>query len=142
MPPVARLFVRTSLLMLVAGAAIGAVGLAEPSWLTRERSLTHTHLLLVGWLLNFVLGVAWWMFPRIAGTVARAGWPVAGWAMLNAGLLLRAAVDLFGGGMLGAPAPVRWAAAVLQVAGITLMAALLWRRARGPSNRPRSPATP
>jgi len=135
MPPVARLFVRTSLLMLVAGIGIGAIGLAEPSWLTRERSITHAHLLLVGWLLNFVLGVAWWMFPRIAGTVAHWAWPTAGWAMLNAGLVLRSAVDLFAGGMIGAPAPVRWASALLQVAGIAVMAALLWRRARGPSNR-------
>jgi hypothetical protein len=30
MPPVTRLFIRTSLLMLLSGIAIGAIGLAEP----------------------------------------------------------------------------------------------------------------
>jgi hypothetical protein len=70
MPLITRVFLRTSLLMLVAGIGIGAAGLAEPAWMTHERSVSHTHLLLVGWLINMVIGVAWWMFPRAPGTVA------------------------------------------------------------------------
>ncbi len=94
MPLVARVFLRTALLMLVAGIGIGAAGLAEPAWMTHERSVTHTHLLLVGWLINMVIGVAWWMFPRLPGTVAPVPWVFAGWAALNGGLLLRVALDL------------------------------------------------
>jgi hypothetical protein len=137
MTPVSILFLRTAILMLVAGIAIGAAGLAEPSWMTHERSVTHTHLLLVGWLLNTVIGVAWWMFPRVPGTVAPARVVVGGWAALNAGLLLRVVVDLFGGGMPDAHASVRWSSAALQTGGIVLLAVLLWRRVRGPSSRQR-----
>ncbi len=138
MPPVAILFLRTGLVMLVAGMLIGAAGLVEPSWMTRERAVTHTHLLLVGWLLNTVIGVAWWMFPRVPGTIAPARLVLVGWAALNGGLLLRAGVDLFGGGMPDAPALLRWISAVLQTGGIALLAASLWRRIRGPSARPRA----
>lgn len=137
MTPVAMLFIRTALLMLVAGIAIGAATLAEPSWLTRERSMAHAHLLVVGWLLNMVFGVAWWMFPRVPDSVARAPYVVAGWAALNAGLLLRVGMDLFGDGALQAPVAVRWTSAGLQLAGIVLLAALVWRRVRPPSLRPR-----
>ena len=140
MPPVTRLFIRTSLLMLLSGIAIGAIGLAEPSWMTHERSVAHTHLLLVGWLINMVVGVAWWMFPRIPGTVAPAPWMVAGWGAMNSGMLLRVAVDVFGDGMTAAPAATRWTSAALQLGGITLVVALLWWRVRAPSSRPRRPA--
>ena len=139
MPPVSLLFLRTSLIMLVSGIAIGSAGLAEPAWMTPERSVSHTHLLLVGWLINTVLGVAWWMFPRVPGTVAPTAWVVAGWAALNGGLLPRVGVDLLGDGMTTAPAAVRWTSAGLQLAGITLLAAMLWWRVRGPSARPRPP---
>ncbi len=142
MPLVARVFLRTALLMLVAGIGIGAAGLAEPAWMTHERSVTHTHLLLVGWLINMVIGVAWWMFPRLPGTVAPVPWVFAGWAALNGGLLLRVALDLVGGGIATAPAAVRWTSAALQLAGIVLLAALLWRRVRAPSTQPRRPADP
>ena len=140
MTPVSILFLRTGLLMLVGGMAIGAAGLIEPSWMTHERAVTHTHLLLVGWLLNTVIGVAWWMFPRLPGTVAPSRLVVAGWAALNAGLLLRAGVDLSAGGMPQAPVLLRWISAVLQTGGIALLAALLWRRVRAPSARPRQQA--
>ncbi len=89
MPLVARVFMRTSLLMLVAGIGIGAAGVAERAWRTHERSVTHTHLLLVGSLITMVIGVAWWMFPRVPDTVPRAPWVFAGRAVLNGGLPLR-----------------------------------------------------
>ena len=132
MTPTAILFLRTAIVMFVIGMGIGAIGLAEPSWMTHERSVSHTHLLLVGWLLNTVFGVAWWMFPRIPGTVARARWVVAGWALLNGGLLLRVGLDLFFGGTIDAPAAVRWLSASLQLGGALLLAVLIWRRVREP----------
>lgn len=134
----AILFLRTALAMFVAGMAIGAVGLVDVGWMTHSRIVAHTHLLLVGWLLNTVFGVAWWMFPRIPGTVARAGWVIAGWAALNGGLLLRVGVDLTGERFAEAPLAVRAASAALQFGGAALLAALVWRRVRPPSTRPRS----
>lgn len=137
MPPVSMLFLRTGLVMLVAGVGLGTLGLAQPDWMTPGWRTSHTHLLLVGWLMNTVIGVAWWMFPRIPGTMAPAPVVVAGWAALNGGLLLRVSVELFGDGMMVAPPPVRWTSALLQFGGILLLAALMWRRVRAPSSRPR-----
>ncbi len=139
MSGLAILFLRTGLAFFVAGMVIGAIGLAEPSRLTHGRRVSHTHLLLVGWLLNTVIGVAWWMFPRLPGTVAAPRFVLAGWAALNGGLLLRAVTDLAFGGMIGAPIPVRWGSAALQLGGAVLLAALLWRRVRPPARRPAPP---
>jgi hypothetical protein len=133
----AMLFLRTALAMLVAGMALGAAGLIDPGWLTGPRRVAHTHLLLVGWLVNTVVGVAWWMFPRLPGTVAPSGVVVAGWAALNGGLLLRAGYDLLGNGAAVAPELLRWAMALSQLGGASVLAWALWRRVRPPSLRPR-----
>ena len=138
MSRLAILFLRTSLVFFLIGMTIGTVGLGDPTWMTRERVVAHTHLLLVGWLLNTVIGVAWWMFPRIPGTVAGPAWVVAGWATLNGGLALRVTTDLFFGGTPDAPPVVRWTSAVLQLLGAALLAVALWRRVRLPQQRPRS----
>ncbi|MBM3139000.1 MAG: cbb3-type cytochrome c oxidase subunit I [Chloroflexi bacterium] len=141
---VAIVFLQTALVFFVAGMVVGAVGLGAPAWMTHERSVAHAHLLLVGWLMNTVIGVAWWMFPRIPGTVAGPAWVLTGWGMLNGGLLLRVGLDLFGGdgGMAAAPPALRWSSALLQLGGALLLAAAIARRVRPPSQRPRTPGTP
>lgn len=133
----AQLFLRTAVAMLVTGVALGAVGLIDPGWLTGPRRVAHTHVLLVGWLFNTVFGVAWWMFPRVPGTLAPVGIVIAGWAALNGGLLLRTGYDLFGDGAVAAPVAIRWAVATLQLGGTMVLAWALWRRIRPPSLRPR-----
>lgn len=123
--------------MPVAGVALGAAGLVKPGWLAGSRRMTHTHVQLVGWLFNTVVGVAWWMLPRVPGTVAPAALVVGAWAALNGGLLLRSAHDLAGDGVLVAPAGARWAVAALDLGGTSVLGWALWRRIRPPSARPR-----
>ena len=126
---------RAALLYLVGGMAMGAwMLIVEASrgygpggpW----RSL-HAHILLMGFLLMLVIGVAFWMFPRVQGQrPGREGGWVA-FALINAGLLLR---------LLAAPlaeddGPMAWrvalgVAAVLPVLGAAAFAVTIMPRVR------------
>ena len=92
MPPVSRWMIRISLVSLLAGAAVGALLLAQlPAALAHEGTLRaiHLDLMLFGWLMQFVLGVAYWMLPRYP-TLPERGSPAAAWsalALFDAGLL-------------------------------------------------------
>ena len=68
MTSLVRRFLKTAILFLVVGLAIGG-------WMMVERELTgrfaspyvrsaHTHAILVGFVMMMILGVALWMFPR------------------------------------------------------------------------------
>ncbi len=68
MPPLIRRYIKTSFVFLLAGLAIGGYILVvefvfghypAPFLIT-----AHVHLLLVGFMLLLVMGVATWMFPR------------------------------------------------------------------------------
>lgn len=70
MTPLVRRYIKTSFLFLLSGLAIGAYLVtaqflmdADPP---RLLVTAHVHLLLVGFLLMIVMGVATWMFPRPA----------------------------------------------------------------------------
>jgi len=82
MPRLSVWMLRTALLALLAGTALGAWLLAtEPRYDATRAALRDVHLtlLLFGWLVQFVLGVAYWMLPRYASAPDR-GPPWAGWA--------------------------------------------------------------
>ena len=89
------------------------------------------HLLTVGWLLQVIAGVAFWMFPRHP-TVPPRGDERAGWAaltLLNTGLALRLIGEpwqLGGGG----PAWPLATSSVLQFLAVCLLVRLLWPRIR------------
>ncbi len=93
------------------------------------------HLLTVGWLLQVMAGVAFWMFPRHPSAPPR-GNPRPGWAalvLLNTGLALRLVAEpwqhAFGG--------VLWSlrlSALLQLAAVILIAVMLWPRIREPKS--------
>ncbi len=92
MPSLSRWCVRAALVYLVAGMAIGTwmlIRQAQRSPVGPPWRALHTHILLIGFLFLIVMGVAFWMFPKIRG--ARPGRDT-GWAafwLMNAGLLLR-----------------------------------------------------
>jgi heme/copper-type cytochrome/quinol oxidase subunit 1 len=86
MPRLSVWMLRTALLALLAGTALGALLLAtEPRYDSVRGALRETHLtlLLFGWLVQFVLGVAYWMLPRYTRAPDR-GPPWAGWAAYGA----------------------------------------------------------
>ncbi len=129
MPRLSVWMLRTALLALLAGSALGAWLLAtEPGYDTARAAFRELHLtlLLFGWLVQFVLGVAYWMLPRYANAPDR-GPPWAGWtayALFLAGLGL---------GVLGLPLPSHGLAPAgrLLLAGATLaFVVLLWGRAK------------
>jgi heme/copper-type cytochrome/quinol oxidase subunit 1 len=75
MTPVVRLYVKTSFVFLLLGLALGGyitmqvnlAGRAVP-W---PLITAHVHVLLVGFMLMLVFGVATWMFPRPARDTGR-----------------------------------------------------------------------
>ena len=109
MPSTSRAFVKASILYLIVGAALGALLFAN-RWFPLEPRIatlkvSHVQFLVVGWLTQFIIGVAWWLFPPLAIGLrddsplpARRGQTQRGsevlfWtalACLNAGILLRA----------------------------------------------------
>lgn len=94
MPAWSVRLIRTALLYLVLGAMSGAVmlsaaarGLAVPVGPIRA---LHAELVLFGWLLQFAMGVAWWILPKHpAGPERGPAWSVGvAWLLLNAGVWL------------------------------------------------------
>lgn len=88
------LFLRSSLIYLGIGMAVGALLLAEKGlgleprlWLLLP---VHVHIMLVGWLAQFAMGVGYWMFPRFGGGAHRGRtWPAGlAYCLLNLGLLV------------------------------------------------------
>lgn len=124
MPRVSAWFVRASLCHLVGGFIIGALLLTSKGnvlgsapWALRR---AHVDMLLVGWTMQLVMGVAVWIFPRFALRVAARRSAVTAWlafALLNAGVVL---VSL--GGILIA------AGRLFEIGAAASFAAHLWGR--------------
>jgi hypothetical protein len=95
MPRVSAWFIRASLCHLIVGFGIGALMLASKGlsiatgvWALRP---IHTEMLLVGWMIQLVMGVAVWIFPRMGLRKAPRRSIAAAWlafALLNSGVLL------------------------------------------------------
>jgi hypothetical protein len=142
MPALSRWCVRCALAYLVAGMAMGSWMLIEqardgrgpgPPW-----PVLHAHLLLVGFLLLLIFGVAFWMFPKVAG--ARPGREV-GWvafALLNAGVLLRVLAEPLADHGRGAPVwdVLLGIAAVLPALAAVAFAIAVWPRVRAVTSTP------
>ena len=132
MPRVSVWLIRTSLLHLGAGFTLGALLLANKGgsfspglwrWLP-----IHFELLLVGWFVQLVMGVAYWIFPRFGMTPRARGREQLAWAAggsLNAGVLLTSigVLDLGSGFAIGGR--------VLETVAAGLMATNIWARTRG-----------
>jgi hypothetical protein len=135
MPPLSRWFIKAGFVAL-AWALVLELLLARPAtlWAGVPNAALHlgaVHLLTVGWLLQLITGVAFWMFPRHPTRPprgdARPGW--AALVLLNTGLVLRLVGEPWRLGFGGPSWPVV-VAAVLQLAAITLLLPLLWPRIR------------
>lgn len=94
MPKLSVWFIRASLIYMSIGFLFGALVLLQKGILTLPWAwrllLPHTEIMIFGWTLQFVIGVAFWILPRFSqepryGRVTLA-W--GGFALFNAGLLL------------------------------------------------------
>jgi hypothetical protein len=140
MPPIARTFVKAAFLYFLAAVSLGALMMLD-GWFSFSRwlkavYLSQLHLLLVGWITQLSIGVAYWIFPRFLkeqdprprgpDSVARAVL-----VCLNTGLLLRFLFEPFY--LLGAQAWVTGLLAlsgVLQALAVVGFAWLVWGRIR------------
>jgi hypothetical protein len=108
MPRTSRAFVKASVLYLILGATLGLL-LFVNRWVPLEPRIatlkvSHVQFLIVGWLTQLILGVAWWLFPPLPiglrpgepkptrrGQAQRGNEPLfwATFVLLNTGILLR-----------------------------------------------------
>jgi heme/copper-type cytochrome/quinol oxidase subunit 1 len=143
MPPLIRRYIKTSFAFLIAGVLLGSyvsvgqhvVGTYPP----RLIITAHVHVLLVGFMLMIVMGVATWMFPRPARDDARYRPELAEavyWTM-TASTCVRAGAEILGA---YADSSALRAAIALgglgQAAGVLLFVINMWTRVRMPSAAP------
>ena len=140
MPHLARNMVKAAFVYFILAFLLGALMMLD-RWLTFSRwlrvlYLSQLHLLVVGWITQLALGVAYWMFPRLRKEQdpRPRGSEALGWFVLislNAGLLLRFILEPF---YLMGPRP--WLAVLLALSGVLQAAAavafgfLIWARIR------------
>jgi hypothetical protein len=140
MPPLARAYVKAAFVYFIVAFVLGAL-MSFDQWLAIGRWLravyfSQLHLLVVGWITQLAIGVAYWMFPRflrkqnpLPRGSDRLAWAVL--VSLNAGLVLRLAFEPF-----YAMQPATWMAGLLALSGALQAAAalgfgwLIWGRIR------------
>ncbi|MGE5926888.1 MAG: hypothetical protein ACM357_06020 [Gemmatimonadota bacterium] len=129
MPLASRIFLRLALIHLVVGSTLGAWLLAaKGGWPASAPAMfrsAHIEMLLAGWLLNLIMGTAYWILPRHATGPARgrAGPVVFALVAVNAGVLAAGCAGWLVGGR------------ALEVLGAAAFALHAWGRVR-PSVRP------
>jgi len=138
-PPLVRRYIKTSFVFLMAGLLLGSyIVVAEflaGSHPPRLFITAHAHLLLVGFMLMMVMGVATWMFPRPAreDTRYRPELAKAVYWLMTLSTTLRAVAELLLA-LAGAP-PLGWliaAGGLGQLVGAALFALNMWWRVRMP----------
>lgn len=137
MPLLARACIKAGLVYLALALMLGVLVAAQPlfqfsSFIAALRPLM-LHLLIVGWISQLIIGVAYWMFPKQSKELPRGsvrlGWIV--FICLNAGLILRSLGEpllaMQPGSLAGA---LLAASAVLQVTAGWLFIANTWGRVK------------
>lgn len=139
MTPLVRRYIKTSFAFLISGLLLGGyivvgqfvVGAYPPRLLVTA----HVHLLLVGFMLMIVMGVATWMFPRPGrdGTRYRPALAEAVYWTLTVSTVVRALAEIVGGFVASPAIRLLIAAGSLgQLAGALLFVVNMWSRVRMP----------
>ena len=99
MPRLSQLMIRTALVWLALGSALGGLvlfnkGVPILPWLWTLRA-AHIHILLVGWTVQLACGVAFWILPRLDASGSRGNERLVWlcYAALNIGVVLAALHD-------------------------------------------------
>ncbi len=131
MPRWSTIFIRTSLLYLILGSLTGGLilvgkgGLLSPTLL--QYLTAHVEMVLIGWVIHFVIGTAYWMLPRYSSE------PVRGRIALVAGCYLLLNLGVIGvviASLLPEGALLGLGGRIAQFAGIGLFAIHAWPRIR------------
>ena len=95
MPALTRWFLRSALVYLVVSLCLGVLVVMPSTSGVAALVPVSIHLFMVGWVTQMIFGVAYWMFPRLAGGKPhgseRLG--VLTYVALNAGLMARAVAE-------------------------------------------------
>lgn len=129
-----RVFIKTALAYFLIGIGMGAFMLMNKAWpqtsLPYVFTTLHNHILTVGFILMMIMGVAYWMFPRLPLTSAEAmaSDPLAwfNYFSLHGGLILRIVFEPLESH--GFSKPLLVVSAVGQFIGILLFVIAIWRR--------------
>jgi hypothetical protein len=142
-----RLFIKTGILFLAAGLVLGGYMLFEREinnrWPNPYLVSAHAHVVLVGFVMFLILGVALWLFPRAEkdDTRYRPGRITAAYVILTASTATRFVAEAS-----RAWSHAHWLAwGVLaggfgQIAGIALYCWTMWSRIRPVGSRAREAA--
>lgn len=129
MPKLSIFFIRTSLIYFIIGITIGAVMLADKGlpfynaiWTLRS---AHIELALLGWIVQLIMGTAYWILPRHPVGEPRGNIYTAwsSYTLLNAGIIMGIASIWF----LNSPR-LDILFRLLQFAGIGCFAYVIWPR--------------
>lgn len=136
MNPLVRRFLRSAIFFLAIGLLLGLWMLYARefgSLLPPRIRSAHTHVLLVGFVMLMITGVALWMFPRprVDDVMFQPGLAAAAWWGIAGGTLLRVMLELG----LGAAPSTAWrvllfGAGIAQVVGVLLFFGTMWTRIR------------
>lgn len=128
MPRASCWFIRSAFLYLLLGFSLGALllfykgtGFLPKVWRLLP---AHAELLLMAWVVQFAMGVGYWILPRPRG---RRGGEVLVWAVFatfNAGVWLVAMGQVVGARLLP------WVGRLAELAAVALFVAHAWRRLR------------
>lgn len=133
----ARYYIKASLVFLLVGLSVGTLLLVGDrlgsTWYRPEWTTVHVHLLLVGFLLMMVMGMAAWVFPRpVRGTTRYH--PHLGsvvFTLLVVSVPLRAAIEFaYPLTRWGWLTPLHVIAGLLQLAATLLFLLYIWPRIR------------
>jgi heme/copper-type cytochrome/quinol oxidase subunit 1 len=143
MPPLIRRYIKTSFGFLLAGLALGGYIIVGEfvlgSFPPRLFITAHVHLLLVGFMLMLVMGVATWMFPRPGrhDTRYRPELAEAVYWIMTLATVLRTTAELLAPFFAGSALRVLIAVGGLgQLLGTALFVLNMWRRVRMPAVSP------
>jgi hypothetical protein len=128
MPALSAWTVRLALIYLLSGFSMGALMLAQKgisyNLLVWRLLGAHIEFLVMGWTVNLIFGVAYWILPRYpGGSRGSPGLPVLSVIVFNLGILAASAAAWLGGEVL-------IAGRILQLVGVVLFAASAWGRVR------------
>lgn len=128
MPRLSVWLIRASLLYLLLGLFFGALLLAQkgfpfytPVWYLLP---LHMEFLLMGWLIQLAMGVAFWIIPRFSGGSSRGAVNLVwfSFALLNPGILFTAFQFWFPHAVI--------VGRIMEVAAAILFVAGSWRRVK------------
>jgi hypothetical protein len=130
MPKLSVWLVRASLIAMGIGFLFGATLLyhkGTPTFTWAWKLLNpHIELMIYGWTIQFVMGIAFWILPRFSGE-ARYGKSYLGWwsfGLLNGGLLLTFTDAWVNQGLLST------VGRVLMLGAVVAFAVMMWPRVK------------